>query len=229
MNKKENQMAKAGQTMGQERDEVGLTAKADEIVSVPWVALDRGDTRAILISERSARFDRRMPSLPPIEEAPVVDVGAFGPMPIEWTWDLVHARLLSVDAIARQLPRVRLPAVYRSFLGELQPQDAVPGRQRVLTDEHTKRLDWTMTKLHAWSEIDRAVLMGVMSGRSLNKIVKIIAGIVARRGGEALQRSAVHKRYRRNTTAMAEDWNREGVPVDADTRECWLNVASKKI
>lgn len=95
---------------------------AEGVVSVPWTPIDRGDARAILISERSARFDRRMPSLPALDEAPIVDAGALGPMPMEWTADLVHCRLLTVDAIARRLPRVRLPASYRSFLGRRMPR-----------------------------------------------------------------------------------------------------------
>lgn len=221
-------MVKVGQSWdngGTERD--GREDAGEVVVSVPWVALDRGDARAILVSERSARFDRRMPSLPPIDEAPIV--GALGPVPLEWTWDLVHCRLLSVDAIARRLPRVRLPATYRAFLGNLQPEDAAPIRLRMLTSEETQRFDWTMGKLYAWSEIDRALLMGIMTGRSIRRVVKIVAGIVARQGGAALQRSAVHKRYRRNTTMMAEEWNREQEPVDAATRECWLNNASKKV
>jgi hypothetical protein len=37
---------------------------------------------AIVVSERSERFDRRMPSMPPIK-APVVDAGALARMPRE--------------------------------------------------------------------------------------------------------------------------------------------------
>jgi hypothetical protein len=200
---------------------------AEGVVSVPWAPLDRGDARAILVSERSARFDRRMPSLPPIDEAPGVDVGALGPMPMEWTWDLVHCRLLSVDAIAKRLPRVRLPATYRSFLGAMQPQDAAPGRQRVLTDDDTRRFDWTMTRLTAWSEIDRAVLMGVMTGKSAAKISTITFGIAARFGGKGLKRSTVQDRYRRITTIMAAEWNGAREPIDGVTRQTWLIAAAK--
>ena len=150
-------MVKVGQEVGRYRDGAGRSEESAEVVvSVPRVAVDRGDARAILVSERSARFDRRMPSLPQIEGAPVVGAGTLGPIPIEWTWDLVHCRLLSVDAITRCLPCVRLPATYRSFLDRLKPEDAAPGRAVVLTDEDTARFDWTMGKLYAWSEIDRA-------------------------------------------------------------------------
>src|SRR5260370_38160037 len=83
---------------------------AESVVSVPWAPVDRGDARAILVSERSARFDRRMPSLPPLEEAPTVDVGALGPLPTDWTWDLGHCRLLSGHAIAKKLPRAPVPS-----------------------------------------------------------------------------------------------------------------------
>jgi hypothetical protein len=167
-----------------------------------------------------------MPSLPPLEETPVV-AGALGPMPMEWTWDLVHCRLLSVDTIARRLPRVRLPATYRSLLAAMQPQDAAPGRQRVRSGDDTKRFDWTMTRLTAWSEIDRAVLMGVMSGKSAAKVSKITFGIAARFGGKGLKRSTVQDRYRRITTIMAAEWNGAREPIDEFTRQCWLIAAAK--
>ena len=215
-------MVKVGQEVGRCRDGAGRSEDAAEvIVSVPWTPVDRGDARAILVSERSARFDRRMPSLPPLEEAPVI-AGALGPMPLEWTWDLVHCRLLSVHAIARRLPRVQLPETYRSILGQIQPQDAAPGRRQVLTDDDTRRLDWTMTRLAAWSDIDRAVLMGIMSGKSVREVSKTTIAIGARFGGKGLKKSAVHDRYRRNTTIMAAEWNDAGEPIDDVTRECWL-------
>lgn len=78
----------------------------------------------------------------------------------------------------RQLARP-LPWAMRnqSFLDAMQPQDAAPGRRRVLT------------RLTAWSEIDHAVLIGVMSGKSAAKVSKITFGIAARFGGEGLKRS----------------------------------------
>jgi hypothetical protein len=216
-------MVKVGQEVGRCRDGAGRSEVAPEVVvSVPWAPVDRGDARAILVSERSARFDRRMPSLPPLSEAPVVGLGALGPMPMEWTWDLVHCRLLSVYAIACRLPRVSLPANVRSILGLMQPQDAAPGPRRVLTDDDTRRLDWTLTRLAAWSEIDRAVLMGIMSGKSVREVSKSTIAIAARFGSKGLQKSAVHDRYRRNTTIMAAEWNGAGEPIDEVTRECWL-------
>ena len=201
----------------------------DEAVQPPLVTKTpvRGpDERAVLLSERSAVWDRRASPLPPIVE-PDYEVGALGPMPSDWTADLVHCRLVCVAALARRLPRVKVPPTYRSFLGGLQPQDAVAGRHRPLTDEEATIFDWTMARLYLWSEIDRAVVMGVMAGHKLKQISAVTFGIAARHGGTPLKKSAVHKRYHRRTAMMADEWKAARVPVDAATRECWLNVASK--
>jgi len=61
-------------------------------------------------------FDRPLPALQQQAEEPEI-VTALGPLPTQWTWDLVHCRLLSVHAIACILARVLVPATYRSWLG----------------------------------------------------------------------------------------------------------------
>jgi hypothetical protein len=148
-------------------------------------------------------------------------------MPSEWSADLVHCRLLVIDAIARRLPRLRVPASYRSFLGELQPQEATPGRNRALTQE-ARRFDWTMSRLFAWPDIDRAVLMGMMTGKSLRMIAKITEEMAARIGGKPYKKSTVSDRYRYMTTVMANDWIAAKEPIDDTTRKCWLQLAEKK-
>ena len=174
--------------------------------------------RAVLVSERHAVWLKRLPPLPEADEA-----GRRGPMPTAWTHDLVHCRLIAVNALSLSLPRVLLPRELRSFLTALQPQDAVPGRSRVLTDEHTRLIDWTMTRLSLWSEIDRAVLMGFMTGTKPETISRITFEVAARHGGKGIKRPTVYKRYRQLTSVMAEEWQSVGEPIDAVTRECWLN------
>jgi hypothetical protein len=218
-------MVKAGQADG---TEVGQT----ETESHPALAIQpvtrQADEVVVLVSERSAVWDRRAVPLPSPEALQAFDVGALGPMPAEWTADLVHCRLLSVDALARRLPRVKVPAQYRSFLGDLQPQDAAPGRMKPLSSEEEQRLDWTLGRLCAWGSIDKAVLMGVMAGRSLQTISKVTFGIAAREGGKGLHKTSVHRRYMRNTGILADAWNMLRLPIDEGTRDCWQNVASQK-
>ena len=184
------------------------------------------DERAFLVSERSAAWGRREEALPPVVE-PTFEPGAFGPMPIEWTHDLVHCRLLSVAALLRRLPPIKVPAVYRSFLGDLQPQEAGPLR-RSLSPEEVSRLDWTMDRVYARSEIDRNVLMGLMSGQSLRFVARMTEAVAARFGGKALKKTAVSERYRYLTTVMATEWIAEKQSVDDVTRKCWLILADKK-
>ena len=219
-------MIKAGQEAGRSRDGALGASRPADVVLKPWSPRTDGKT-ALLVTERSAVFDR--PLAPP-EAAVAVDavVGALGPMPTVWTSDLVHCRLISVAAIAKRLPRARLPADVRSFLGEMQPQDAAGGRPGPLTDEQTQRFDWTMSRLFAWGEINRAILMGVMIGRSFDKISKITLGIQARTGSKGLKTSGIFKRWRRITGKIAEEWNAIGEPIDAATRECWLDRADGK-
>jgi len=98
----------------------------------------------------------------------------------------------------------------------------------VLTDDDTKRLDWTMSRVDAWSEIDRAVLKGIMSGHKLSDVSKATFAVAARFGGHGLAKSSVHKRYRTDTARMAAEWTGAREPIDRDTRECWLNQPTKE-
>jgi hypothetical protein len=183
--------------------------------------------RAVLVSERHAVWDRRADALPAAAD-PVYDLGPFGPMPTEWTADLVHCRLLYVNALARRLPRARVPAGYRSYLSELQPQEAARAPLKALSSEEEKRLDATLAQLQAFGSIDKAVLMGMMAGCKPATISKVTFGIAAREGGSGIKRPTVYKRYQRSLQAIAEEWNRLSVSIDDGTRTCWLNEASRK-
>lgn len=218
-------MTNTGTAAVQKRD---TPVQADEAAQIgtPWQPRPDDGSRAVLVSERRAVFLRKADT-PVYAELPE-EVTGLGPMPTDWTWDLVHCRLVSVHALFVRLPPPRVPALYRSFLGNLQPQEAGPLR-RPLSPAEDARLNWTWDRLFCWSEIDRAVLMGVMSGKSLSMISKITFAIAARHGGDPLRKTAVHKRYRRNTTTMAEEWKAARVPVDEATCETWLNKASKKV
>lgn len=176
--------------------------------------------RAVLVSDRHAVW---LNPLAPIEEVEQAGASRRGPMPTQWTHDLVHCRLVAVNALTRALPRLAMPSELRSFLTAMQPQEAAPGRRRVLTDADTQLIDWTMTRIWLWSEIDRAVLMGFMTGTKPETISRITFEIAARRGGTGIKRPTVYKRYRQLTTVMAEEWKQVGEPIDNVTRECWLN------
>jgi hypothetical protein len=184
--------------------------------------------RAVLVIERHAVWDRRADALPVVAE-PAFDLGPFGPMPAEWTPDLVHCRLLNANVLARQLPRAKAPTSYRSFLGELQPQDATSLPMKALTSEEEKRLDATLARLQSFGSIDKAVLMGMMAGCKPATISKVTFGIAAREGGSGLKRPTIYKRYQRNLQVIAESWNKLSVPIDDGTKNCWLNEMSKKV
>lgn len=203
-----------------------------EVVRFPWSPRPDDGSRAILVNERHAVWDKRVPAPEVVEqqtELEDVDVGALGSMPTVWTPDLVHCRLQAAATISKKLPRVVLPPMWRSFLGALQPQDAAPVGRGQLTDEETALLDWVMARLYVFDEEDRAVVMGVMSGRSFEKIAVVVAGIVSRHGGRVIKKAGIHRRYWRFCSLMANDWNEAGEPIDARTFRVWLKAAEKKV
>lgn len=219
-------MVKAGQRGGTEAGQAEGTSPASEIVTGLAHVVRGADERAILVSERSAVWDRWVK--PKTDEEQAADLGPLGPMPTEWSADLVHCRLLHVDTLARRLPRVKVPAQYRSFLGDLQPQEAAPGRMKPLTGEEERRLDWTLACIYGFGSIDKAVIMGIMSGRKPATISKVTFGIAAREGGKGLRRPTVYKRYRQLTDVIANAWNVRQLPIDEGTRACWLNEGVRK-
>jgi hypothetical protein len=227
-------MTKTGTQAVQRRDAPVQAQEAEKITSVPWKPPVDDGRRAVLLSERHAAWDR--PAIKPeepkaelVDDEADVDVGALGPLPKKWTPDLVHCRLQVAAGIARQLPRPKLPPLWRSFLGELQPQDAAVAPRRVLTAMDVSLFDWTWERLFSWDDEDRATLLGVATGRSLKKIEAVIAGMAARQDGvKAVKKSAIHKRYWKFVALMAAEWNDAGVPVDLKTAALWLK-ASKKV
>jgi len=226
-------MVKVGQNLGQTRDAPDSPSQsAKELpIQIPTKPIDEfrpSGERAVLVSERHAVWDRRADALPAVADA-AFDLGPFGPMPAEWTPDLVHCRLLNVNALARRLPRAKVPATYRSFLGELQPQDSASPPTKALTSEEEKRLDATLAQLQAFGSIDKAVLMGMMAGCKPATISKVTFGIAAREGGSGLKRPTIYKRYRRHLETIATAWNALAMPIDDGTKNCWLNEASKKL
>jgi hypothetical protein len=215
-------MNKPVQEAVQSRDEAVQASRPD------WQPRTDG-LKAILVNERSTVFDR--PAVVPLQAIEPAYDGAFGPMPTEWTHDLVHCRLVHVDALCRRLPRVKVPPQYRSFLGALQPEDAaVEGRVRALTVEQERMVDWTLARIYAFGPVDRAVLMGMMAGRSLRTISKVTLAIELRgeaEGDRGLKKPSVAKRYRRNATILAQSWNMLRVPIDDGTCRCWNTFAKK--
>ena len=226
-------MVKVGQTMGQTWDsENGLSHPAEPpaVVTIPW-APRTDDKHAVLVTERRTVFDRRViaPPVAPAAEVGIDVVTALGPLPTEWTADLVHCRLVFVHGALRELPSIAWPASCRSVLGQLQPQD--PGiARRPLGADVLELIDWTLTRLFCWGEDDRAILAGFMTGRSLREISSELKRLQARGigMGKGCSHPTVGKRYRDLTATMADEWNRAREPIDAGTREAWLTAGRRK-
>jgi len=204
--------------------------KAEAIASTPW-APRTDDRRAILVSERSAVFDRPA-AIPPVA-ADIVTAGiettSLGPVPTAWTPDLVHCRLVLAYTQASTLPRILWPADVRSALGQLQPQ--APGAlRRPLGEAELSVLDWTWTLVWRLGEDDRSIVRGFMSGASLRDIASDLKALQARGIGigKAIGKSSVGKRYRDITGAWAKDWDRRGEPIDRNTLEVWSAAAKKQ-
>ena len=223
-------MNKAVQEAGQRRDGP-VQAEEAAVPLKPWTP--RTDGKVLLqVSERTTAFVAPTAPLPPTaDQVERIDPAVMGEVPTSWTWDLVHCRLQVVAASAQRLPDVKLPGGLRSFLGALQPQSS--RFIRPLSPAEVTQLDWTWLRISAHSEVDRAVLMGVMFGLKLSTIVKITTQLAAQGIGvdrPIRSKTAVHRRYRTLTTAMAKAWNdRLREPIDRHTREAWIARMEKAI
>jgi len=214
-------MNEAGRTAGRQRDGAGRSEKQR------YEARPDGKV-PLLLSERTAVFVDPPSLQPAADDAAAFEPEAIGDTPpIVWTFDLVHCRLVTVAALWRQLPAPRLPPDVRSFLTALQPQSPSP-LNKPLTPAQELRMDWTHDRINAFAASDRAVLMGIMCGQSVRSIATVTQHLARRGYGQALSKSAVHRRYRTLTTLMAEIWNEAGEPIDDLTREAWITHTSKK-
>lgn len=193
--------------------------------------LQRDDGAVLLqLSERTTVYVPAAPAPPlPVAATDRYDPDVFGEVPTAWTWDLVHCRLQVVAEVAKAMPGVKRPSGLRSFLGALQPETSRVGR--VLSPAEVTRLDWTWLRVSCHSEVDRAVLMGIMLGLKLAMIVKITKALKHRGIGverPIQSKTAAHRRYRMLTEAMALEWIGLREPVDAATRAAWIARMEKK-
>ncbi len=218
-------MSKVGQTPVQPRDDAGQSVEA--VVSVPWQPRTDG-LKALLVSERTTVFDRPLPVVEAPEVA-VVEATALGPMPIVWTHDLVHCRLVFAYTKASELPRIVWPDGIRSMLGQLQPQS--PGEvRRPLSEVDLAVLDWTWTMVWQLGEDDRSIVRGFMAGAGLREIAADLAALQAKGIGigKPVGKSSIGKRYRTLTAAWADDWNGRNHPIDRGTCQVWATAARKQ-
>lgn len=156
----------------------------------------------------------------------------LGPIPVEWTPDLVHCRLVAVYWLCAELPRIQWPAQYRSVLEQLQPASlAAPGRRRVLSAEDMDRIDWTLTCVCRCPEDDQLILRGFMAGLSLRDIAGELQRLRAHGIGlgKGVGKNAVARRYRVILSALADQWIAAREPIDADTHRVWRTKAEINI
>lgn len=239
-------MSRMGHKVGLKRDARDATVPAVpavgfdpfEVRTVPWQPrAGDDDRRAILASERSAVFDR--PSADVLkareeegEAATSPDVGALGPVPNDWTPDLVHCRLVSVYWLCAELPRIQWPMQYRSVLEQLQPATmTAPGRRRVLSGTDMDRIDWTLSCVCRCREDDQLILRGFMAGLSLRDIAEELRRLRSHGIGlgKGVGKDAVLRRYRALAASLAEQWSAHREPIDADTRRVWSTKAEKNL
>ncbi len=230
MIKKENQMSKPGQTVGQTRDEVGQTDNPFYVApgNPAWKPRTDG-LKALLVSERTTVFDRPLPVVEASAEADIGPATALGPMPTTWTHDLVHCRLVLVYTEASKLPRILWPDGIRSMLGQLQPQP--PGEvRRPLGEAELAVLDWTWTLVWRLGEDDRSIVRGFMAGAGLREIAAELKKLQSQGIGlgKGVSKDSVPKRYRTITSGWAEDWNRAEQPIDRGTLKVWETAARKQ-
>lgn len=216
-------MKEAGRLAGRRRDEAGRS---------PIVRYDaRSDGKVpALLSERTTVFVEAPANGVRPDDADVIDPAVYGEVPATWTWDLVLCRLHVVEALSRRLPPVKRPAQLKSFLGAFQP-DQPSTASRPLRPAEDALFDWTWKRLQALSEVDRAVLMGMMCSYKLSFILKVTKALFARGIGvdaPCLSKTALHRRYRKLCDQLAGEWQAAGQPIDALTAAAWVDRMKKQ-
>lgn len=210
-------MVKTGTEEVQERDRP-VQAKEG---SFPWrPRVD--DKRAVLVTERSAVFDR-LAEVPPAP-APIEDIRD----PIwdhkhgrVWTPDLVHCRLLNVgDTIAR-LPSP-MKRGYVSLLGDILLDDGREVR-RPPTAAEISVADWTWSELIKRPATQRCLLQAMAFGASVRTVSKLLA-----RTGTKVQKSTVANWYLSERRALAGTWQASRHLVDGSAFERWRGLFEKE-
>jgi hypothetical protein len=136
---------------------------------------------------------------------------------------------VSVAGLVRRLPPPKMPAMLRSFLGNLQPQDLPERISKPLGPAETVRPDWTRSRIMAWPIDDRVILQGMMTGKSVRFITRLLEQLAALGEIErTLKKSSISPRDHKITATMACEWNQAGETIDEATREVWLSAAQKK-
>jgi hypothetical protein len=191
---------------------------SDNISSVQW-APRSDDKQAILVSERSAVFDRKArlseTADTPVEVSdPRWDHKQFS----VWTPDLIHCRLLVCGQTIVRLP----PGMRTGFVSQASnfALSEFAASQRIAPSAvDISVLDWTWPRLLRKDQTLQRILMASAFGNSLDVIVKVLAS-----AGQSKSKATVGRMYLAEKVRMATAWQAEDHPVDSTTVRRWLEI-----
>lgn len=188
-------------------------------VPVPSVPSNRQPgERAVLVSERSAVWDRA--ATPATPERPIEAIAD----PIwdhadgrRWTPDLVHCRLLAVGSTIARLPS----PLRRGFVSLLADAALDHGREirRPPTAAEISLADWTWAELLKRPDTQRAILQAMACGASVRKVAELLA-----RRGWNVKKSTVGSWYINERRYLAARWQEQKHPVDRESFDRWQAI-----
>jgi hypothetical protein len=209
-------MKEAVRTPVQGRDAAVQPAEpAVATITAPWAPRADGK-QALLVSERTTVFDRKLP--PPIETVeiaadPIWDDKAG----TQWTPDLVHCRLLLMAETIQRLPDV-LRKRYRSQMGKIAVSAGESQRRTPPTPSQISIADWTWDRLLELPERTRQLLIARAHGFSYDKIVAAFGAAGRSKGNDKKAIIAWDRDARRY---IAADWQGRKHALDLGTYERW--------
>lgn len=175
--------------------------------------------RAVLVSERSAVWDKPSAAVVPADAAPEVTDPAWDHQGgTVWTPDLVHCRLLVVGEITLRMPG-SLKRSLVSFLGNLVVSDNAVARRAPLTPQEITLADWTWAALIKLPLVRFNILQARAFGVSYDKITEAMHERGRRESKTTVKRWEMADRRR-----LATDWQEARHGVDALSFERWREI-----
>jgi hypothetical protein len=177
------------------------------------------DERAVLVSERSAVWDR--PAAPVEPDRPIEAIAD----PIwdhadgrRWTPDLVHCRLLCVGSTIARLPSP-LRRGFVSLLGDVALGEQTREIRRPPTAAEITLADWTWAELLQRPDTQRSILQAMACGASVRKLAELLE-----RRGWKVKKSTVGSWYLNERRYLAARWQDLKHPVDRESFDRWRTI-----
>ena len=186
------------------------------------------DRTARQVNDRATVFDRPLPGLEPVDPEQAAIDAIRDPIwkmhdakgRIQWTPDMVHARLLLTGEVFKRMPGP-LRKGYVGILGQIALTPVEASTRIALTPAEISIADWTLIEI--MQRAHRGVLLASAFGISGDKIAETMKG-----RGLKISGSTVQGLYLGERRTLAGQWQARRVPVDQLSFERWETAFQKR-